>query len=272
MIKRMERHLASALVATVGRGIVAAVMLGLAISVSAFAADGPVPPCGGAPRPAFADPGMPPAVQSWTTLSEGDAWAPPACTGWKEPNFRVIVALAGSFRFDGAADDLLSRFGAVSGLRDIRYWSVTRQSWETLVTDAAALKGLRGERREDFSAPEMMVGRDLFVIVDDGRTSSGTEYRLRVLERSQDRVVIAMENATAIRAYFLTVFEPGELQSVFFLEKRSPGTWGLYALSRTGGSSTWLAGRHEASFVNRSVAFYRHFVGIPTDQEPPASR
>ena len=27
-----------------------------------------------------------------------------------------------------------------------------------------------------------------------------------------------------------------------------------------------------ASSINRAVAFYRHFVGIPTDQEPPAAR
>jgi hypothetical protein len=36
----------------------------------------------------------------------------------------MIVALAGSFRHDGDVEDLLRRFGAISALTEIRYWSV----------------------------------------------------------------------------------------------------------------------------------------------------
>jgi hypothetical protein len=43
-------------------------------------------------------------------------------------------------------------------------------------------------------------------------------------------------------------------------------------MARTGGNASSLIAGHEASLVNRAVAIYRHLTGIPTDQEPPASR
>ena len=39
------------------------------------------------------------------------------------------LALAGSFADPGTAQDLLARFGAISRMTAIRYWSVTDQAW-----------------------------------------------------------------------------------------------------------------------------------------------
>jgi hypothetical protein len=40
-----------------------------------------------------------------------------------------------------------------------------------------------------------------------------------------------------------------------------------------GGVATGLLrGGHSAPSINRAVAFYRDFVGIPSDQEPPAAK
>jgi len=36
--------------------------------------------------------------------------------------------------------------------------------------------------------------------------------------------------------------------------------------------SSIMPGSHEASYINRAVAYYRHIAGLPTDQEPPAAR
>jgi len=41
---------------------------------------------------------------------------------------------------------------------------------------------------------------------------------------------------------------------------------------RTGTTANRLIAGNESSSLNRAVAFYRYFVGIPTDQEPPAAR
>jgi hypothetical protein len=70
----------------------------------------------------------------------------------------------------------------------------------------------------------------------------------------------------------VTVFEPGDLQTAYFLERRAPGVWGFYSLTRTRMASSLMPVGDEGSYINRAVAFYRHIAAIPTDQEPPASR
>ena len=40
----------------------------------------------------------------------------------------------------------------------------------------------------------------------------------------------------------------------------------------SGAATGLLTGGHPASWINRAIAFYRHFAGIPTDVEPPAVR
>ena len=125
-------------VAAFGAGLV---LLGLLWPVGLGAQDMPVPPCGPPAQPAFPDPGAPPNLQVWNDRASNAAWVPPSCTGWTEPGFRMLVALAASFRFDGNGKDLLGRFGAVSAFRGIQYWSASDKSWRVLITDAAALEG-----------------------------------------------------------------------------------------------------------------------------------
>ena len=73
-----------------------------------------------------------------------------------------------------------------------------------------------------------------------------------------------------MRASMITLFAPGELQTTYFLDQLGPNDWGYYGMS--GAATGLLTGGHVASSVNRAVAFYRYFVGIPTDQEPPVAR
>jgi hypothetical protein len=236
------------------------------------AQDGPRPPCGGAPETHYADPGALPNVQVWSDGGLGAGWAPPGCTGWMARGFRVLVALAASFRHDGGADDLLTHFGAVSALRGIRYWSTSDKDWRVLITDAAALDGPDAKRRRsDFPAATMRSGGDLYFMQNDSRSSGEVIYRMRVRESDPARLVIAIENVGPVRAFLMTLFHPGDLQSVYFLERRAPGIWGFYSLSRTGEGASPLAGGHKASYVNRAVAFYRHVAGVPTDQNPPVA-
>jgi hypothetical protein len=181
------------------------------------------------------------------------------------------VALAGSFRHEGGAADLLKVFGRISSLRGIRYWSVGDGGWRTLVTGAAALDGPGTRRRRaDFGPAEMTRGADLYFAQEDSRSSGEVVYRMRVLDDGPDRVVIAVENTTSVRFLLVPLFAPGDLRCTSYLERLSPGVWGYYAL--WGIRASAQTSGHEASSVNRSLAFYRHVAGIPTDQEPPAAR
>src|SRR5512146_804166 len=116
------------------------------------AEQGPQPPCAGVkPVPAYAAPGAPANAQVWTSAELG-SWTPPACTGFTAQGDGVLVAFAGSFPLKGNAEALLQRFGAVSALKGLKYWSVTEGGWRTLITSASALEGPHLDRpRPDFT-------------------------------------------------------------------------------------------------------------------------
>ena len=97
-------------------------------------------------------------------------------------------------------------------------------------------------------------------------------YRMRILTNSPTRLVFAVENFSTIRYHLLPIFHPGELQSIYFLDRESDKVWRYYGMVRTGKRVNSLIAGNEASFVNRAVAFYRNLVGIPDTQEPPAPR
>jgi hypothetical protein len=224
--------------------------------------------------PGFPSVGSPPRIATWneSELKQGQ-WQPPACTGWPATSSsRLVVAVAGSVRSDGSIDQLLARIAAISKARDIQYWSTTDKSWRPLAYDASALTGPDAKgRRADFSVAELSKGAQLYYWENDSR-SGEIIYRLNVRERSPERAVIASGNVIAVRRFLMTLFPPGTLQSVVFIQRLSSHSWGIYILSRIDNEASLLAEGHEASYINRAVALYRQIAGIPTNAEPPAAR
>ena len=118
-------------------------------------------------------------------------------------------------------------------------------------------------------ARELMAGSSFtYFEVSHGRTV----YRMTVLERTAERLVVSTENLTPIRIGILTAFDPGAMQSVIFLDRRGAGVWGYYQTIRATEGASAIAMGSNASYVNRLAALYRYMAGIPTDQEPPAAR
>lgn len=236
-------------------------------SSALLAQDAPQPPCSGSPQPPYAENGDQPNFEVWgkTRLA---LWTPPPCTGWTDGVSNLLVALAGTFSYAGSTDGLLNRFGAVSAMHGIRYWSVTDKGWRDLVIEASAVDGPDSKiRRPDFTALEMKSGRDLFFAQRDSRSSGEVVYKMRVREAGAYRLVLEVENVTRVRAFLvMTVFKPGGMKFLYFLERRASGNWGFYALLSA--NSSYAKG-NEASFINRAAAFYRHFTGVPTDGAPP---
>ena len=234
----------------------------------------PQPPCGGDVFPVYPEVDHAPAVEVWGREGLGAKWIPPPCTGWKDPGFATLVATAGRFRFPSGADGLLRRIGAISELRGVRYWSTTHQHWQTLIASAFALTGAAGSpHRKDFLAEELAPGRSLYFEQEDNLTGKAT-YQLRVLSISPERMVFDTENITTMRYLFVPIFHPGEVQTIYFLDREQGDIWRCYSMTRTGPKASSLAtgAGHEASSINRAVALYRHLAGIPTDQEPPPAR
>jgi hypothetical protein len=211
-------------------------------------------------------------VESWTEADLGRGWTPPACADWSEPGLSSLIATAARFRYTGGAEGLLRRVGAVSELAGMRYWSTTHQKWQTLIVSAHALAGPQSSRRrEDFTPSEMTQGKALYLEQTDNLSGAST-YRMRILVASPERLVFEIENIAPIRYLFLTLFDPGEMQWIYFLDRESEDVWRYYGMVRTGRNASRLATGHESSSINRAVAFYRVLAGIPTDQEPPPAR
>ena len=242
----------------------------------AHADTGPQPPCGDESFPAYPDLEHSPVVRVWDRSDLGRDWAPPACTGWSMPGFSTLVVTVARFRDSSGIDGLLRRVGAVSQLAGMRYWSTTHKRWETLMLDAAAVAGpaaglTADRRREDFSPNEMLEGGPLYFQQQDNLSGKAT-YRMRILSVSRDQLVFETENISTLRYLLVPLFQPGEIQSIYFLQLESPGVWCYYNITRMGKNASRLATGQDASSINRAVAFFRYWASIPTDQEPPAVR
>ena len=155
----LKKPLSRRLSAIVPMVVIAAILCGEGSSRADVV---PQPPCGSAPFPPYPDLENSPAVRAWDRAESGRDWTPPACTGWTDPGFTTLVAVAARFRQASGAEDLLRRIGAISGHAGIRYWSTTHKRWQTLIIDVPRLVGC--DRR---SAPGRLLPRR-----DDGRQES----------------------------------------------------------------------------------------------------
>jgi hypothetical protein len=237
-----------------------------------FAQLGPQPPCGTDPIPPYPAVDDAATVRLWSKSDLGRNWKPPACTGWTALDFATLVTIAARFHDSSAADGLLRRIGAISDLAGMRYWSTTHKQWQTLVVDAFALTGSPlGQRRQDFVPAEMKEGKVVYFEQTDNLAGKAV-YRMYIAEASPDRIVVAVENVSTIRYLLITLFRPGEMQSIYYLDRESENIWRYYGIVRTGKIASGLIPGNDYSSINRAVAFYRHLVGIPTNQEPPVAR
>jgi hypothetical protein len=237
-----------------------------------YAQLGPQPPCGTEPVPPYPGLDDSPNVKSWNKSELGPAWIPPACSGWTASGFTTLVTTVARFRYTSEEEGLLRHFGAISALTGMRYWSTTHMLWQTLIVGAYALTGSQlGQRREDFTPDEMREGKIVYFEQVDNLSGKAI-YRMHIAEASADRLVINVENVSTMHYFFIPLFHPGELQSIYFLDRESENVWRYYSIMRTGMNANRMIVGNESSAVNRAVAFYRYFVGIPTDQEPPAAR
>jgi hypothetical protein len=225
---------------------------------------------GSEPQLLHAAVGEVPNVQIWR---EGDIAPPPTLAADFDavnPGFGMLVAVAARFQSSIGERALLARFGAISRLLQIRYWSTTDHMWRPLVKAATAVTGELGDKpRDDFAAAEIDAGADLYLSQTDSRSNRPVIYRMRLVESDARHFVIETANVTSLTWWGLTIYKPGDLQSCYRVEQQSQGFWSFYSLTRIASDNHWFTKGHDASYVNRAVALYRHYAGIRTDQDPP---
>ena len=89
-------------------------------------------------------------------------------------------------------------------------------------------------------------------------------------EAQRRRVVVETSNVDAIKQWGITLYAADGLNTLYFLDERSPGVWAYYSITRVLPAS-FLAEGHEKSYINRAVALYRHYMRLPTNTEPPSA-
>jgi hypothetical protein len=192
--------------------------------------------------------------------------------GWTEDGFTTLVSIAARFSSALDTEGMLRHIGAISEMTGMLYWSTTHKRWQTLIVGAYALTDSQpGHGRGDFGPEELKQGRLVYFEQADNLSGKAV-YRMRIDECSAKRIVFDVENVSTLRYHFIPIVRPGEMQSVYFLERESDEEWRYYSMVRTGKETSRLVAGNEASAVNRAVAYYRHIVGIPGGQEPPAAR
>ena len=179
------------------------------------------------------------------------------------------MTLSGQFQFNGTLANLADRIGAISSMREVRYWSADKKAWRPLVNDASALASPDPlSRRDDFKAGDMNKGARLYYRETDEADREAV-YRLDVMANSSDSLVLANENITPIKRFVFTIFKPSTLQSVLILQRLSANTFGVYMLNRTDKGASSLSDGHEKTYVNHALALYRKLAGVKPDLETP---
>ena len=241
----------------------------LLVAAGTANAAGPTPPCAGPASPAYAAEQAPAQLGIWTASDlKKEGWQPSACLGWTGDS-RLVVALASTFRSQLTLDQLLQRLTAISTYPSIRYWSATRSQWRPLASEAGMLAQPQGTAAvADPTAADLTTGRDLYYF-ENGEIGGRTIHRLRIVEHSPNRAVVASQNVSAIHIAIVTAFEPGALQLATYIERAGPDLWRLYQITRVGSASNSLVGNYTSSYANRLEAMRRNLAGQQTDGAPP---
>jgi hypothetical protein len=228
-------------------------------------------PCGGESYPAPPALDAPPNAALWTGTTLDEGWRPPACAGWQPASATLVVALSGHFSNSGDVDAMLAHIGMISALPAVRYWSVTDKRWDALFTQAASLDGPNpGALRGDFSFSEIHGGGDFYFLSADNRLQKDMVTRLRAKEVGEERIVLEMTNVSPLRWLGFTMVPAGDMQTLYFLDRQTDGSWQFYSLTRVLNASSLLSRLVTGpSYVNRAVAMYRYIAGIQTDRDPP---
>lgn len=249
------------------RLLAACAPLGWAGAASAWG-EPPVPQCGSAPPPPWPAADLPPVVQCW--LSGGRQDGPlPDCSGLRSRDFELLVRVTGSYLAAGNVADQLARFGEVSHLKGLSYWSFTDRRREVLIRESFAVDkpGLL-VARPDFSLAELRSGQELYYAHGDNRSSGLVPYGMTLLQLGDNGFQLRIENVGDVRFMGLTMIAARDAQWLLTVERLGPGRWGFRSLMGQRRLRVGPADKHRQSNLARSVAIFDLVAGRQTDVEP----
>ena len=249
-----------------------AVLLSVLASLAVTAQLGQAAPdCLGTVPPQYAPLNSPPNIE-FIRVASGRPTAPGAGCFNNPDAPATWLTVASLVTSADSTAALMERFGAISKLLPVQYWSTTEHKWRPMVSAAAAIVSNDSRQpRADFSLAELLAPGDRYYSLTDTRSGRATVYRLRVRTPRSTELTVDIANVDPIKQWGITLYAPDGLHTLYILRQRVPGIWAYYSITRLLPAS-FLAEGHDKSYINRAVALYRHLVGVPTNTEPPAQR
>ena len=219
-------------------------------------------------RPDYPTLNAPPKVQATGDANRAKALSGSECFGELQTRSTwITVAAVVRTSFDQKA--MLGRLGAISQLRAAWYWSTTDQAWRPLVSAAYAIEAANAPKpRPDYSSEDLGSGTSLFYSVADSRSDTTVNYSMQLTSGPAGHIVVDTTNIGPVRRWGITLYRPESVRTLYFLNELSPGVWSYYSITRAV-PATFLASGHEKSIINRAVALFRHYMGLPATSEPP---
>jgi len=222
-------------------------------------------------RPDYPLVNEPPRVQAIHAADGAMSPSGADCFGTQQSG-ATWITVAAVVRTSLNQEALIERFGAISQLRTAWYWSTTDQAWRPLVLAAYAIDSAKAVKpRADYSDADLTRGTSLYYSVTDTRSGSPVNYSMQMSSGPAGHLFLETSNIEPVTKWGMTLYGPESVRTLYFLNEVSPGVWSYYSITRAVPAS-FLANGHEKSYINRAVALYRYYMGLPATSDPPPAR
>jgi hypothetical protein len=173
------------------------------------------------------------------------------------------VTVASVIRTSDNRQTLLARFGAISQLLTVQYWSITEKKWRPLTSAAHAISNVQAsDARPDYSPAELSDTSIHYYALADTRLGTLIRYRMQLQPLQPNKIVVETANVDALKKWGITLSPPGSIETLYFLNELSPGVWSYYSITRAI-SNSLLPHGHDESYINRALALYRYYMHPP---------
>src|ERR1700722_17694160 len=144
--------------------------------------------------PLFAPLNAPPIAQATRVPSGAVPPAGASCFGKSDPAVTWIT-VASLVHTSDSQSTFVERFGSISTLLTVRYWSTTDQKWRPMVSSASAVASVSSRLpRADYSLAELITGEDRYYSMTDTRSGRAVTYRLRLWQSLPTGLVVEIAN------------------------------------------------------------------------------
>tara|TARA_A100001037_G_scaffold196267_1_gene175555 strand:- start:61 stop:597 length:537 start_codon:yes stop_codon:yes gene_type:complete len=143
----------------------------------------------------------------------------------------LLVAAAATFKHKGGVEGLVGKFAARAGAQCGALLVDFASGLEALVSVQPMRCRRRGRARGDLAPGDLVPGPVKHFWLEEQGPVGAAVFRLRVLERSRDRLIVDIRNQRAANPPVHPKISAGGYRYLFMFERHAPGVWRYYGLT-----------------------------------------